>query len=227
MDQQKTGCFLKELRKAKNLTQEQLAERLNISGRTVSRWETGNNMPDISLLVELAELYDVSIPEIIDGERKSETMEKEVKEVAEKMSDYAGTEKETLIKNIRNLSLMGVCALAVYFLLNVTGAALQNAILESIYLYCQTLIYVTTLLIPLYTTGLLGKFEQKKRAKDLTACSDLSGSFYASLVRSPSRQSFKYFYQIFRSSDPRPDCARFMKQSLSASAILSEGRRPP
>lgn len=197
MDQQKIGRFLKELRKAKNLTQEQLAERLNISGRTVSRWETGNNMPDISLLVELAELYDVSIPEIIDGERKSETMEKEVKEVAEKMSDYAGTEKETLIKNIRNLSLMGVCALAVYFLLNVTGAALQNAILESIYLYCQTLIYVTTLLIPLYTTGLLGKFEQKKRAKDLTACSDLSGSFYASLVRSPSRQSFKYFCQIF------------------------------
>ena len=80
MDQQKIGRFLKELRKAKNLTQEQLAERLNISGRTVSRWETGNNMPDISLLVELAELYDVSIPEIIDGERKSETMEKEVKE---------------------------------------------------------------------------------------------------------------------------------------------------
>ena len=167
MDQQKTGRFLKELRKAKNLTQEQLAERLNISGRTVSRWETGNNMPDISLLVELAELYDVSIPEIIDGERKSETMEKEVKEVAEKMSDYAGTEKETLIKNIRNLSLMGVCALAVYFLLNVTGAALQNAILESIYLYCQTLIYVTTLLIPLYTTGLLGKFEQKKKEQKI------------------------------------------------------------
>lgn len=167
MDQQKIGRFLKELRKAKNLTQEQLAERLNISGRTVSRWETGNNMPDISLLVELAEFYNVSIPEIIDGERKSETMEKEVKEVAEKMSDYAGTEKETLIKNIRNLSLMGVCALAVYFLLNVTGAALQNAILESIYLYCQTLIYVTTLLIPLYTTGLLGKFEQKKKEQKI------------------------------------------------------------
>ena len=55
MNQQKIGRFLKELRKEKNLTQEQLAEKLNISGRTVSRWETGNNMPDISLLVELAE----------------------------------------------------------------------------------------------------------------------------------------------------------------------------
>ena len=48
MDQMKIGVFLKELRKEKNLTQEQLAERLHVSGRTVSRWETGKNMPDIS-----------------------------------------------------------------------------------------------------------------------------------------------------------------------------------
>ena len=57
MDQIKIGAFLKVLRKEKNLTQEQLAEQLGVSGRTVSRWETGNNMPDISLLVEIAEFY--------------------------------------------------------------------------------------------------------------------------------------------------------------------------
>lgn len=77
MNQQKVGGFLKQLRKEKQLTQEQLAEQLNVSGRTVSRWETGNNMPEISLLVEIAEFYDVSIPEIIDGERKSEKMKEE------------------------------------------------------------------------------------------------------------------------------------------------------
>ena len=66
MDQNRIGAFLKMLRKEKNLTQEQLAEQLNVSGRTVSRWETGRNMPDISLLVELSEFYDVSIPELID-----------------------------------------------------------------------------------------------------------------------------------------------------------------
>lgn len=70
MDQKKTGQFLKTLRKEKNITQEVLAEKLNVSGRTVSRWETGSNMPDISLLVELSEFYQVSIAEIIDGERK-------------------------------------------------------------------------------------------------------------------------------------------------------------
>lgn len=55
MDQIKIGIFLKELRKEKKLTQEQLAEKLNVSGRTVSRWETGSNMPDIGMLVEMAD----------------------------------------------------------------------------------------------------------------------------------------------------------------------------
>ena len=110
MDQKKIGSFLKELRKEKNITQEQLAEKLGVSGRTVSRWETGNNMPDISLLVEIAEMYDVSIPEIINGERKSEDMKEEVKEVAEKMADYAGVEKSKIVKDIQKQSIYGVHA---------------------------------------------------------------------------------------------------------------------
>ena len=62
MDQIKTGAFLKELRREKGITQEQLAEELGVSGRTISRWETGSNMPDISLLVEIAGFFDVSMP---------------------------------------------------------------------------------------------------------------------------------------------------------------------
>ena len=96
MDQKKIGGFLKELRKEKNITQEALAEILQVSGRTVSRWETGSNMPDISLLIKIAEFFDVSILEIINGERKSEHMEKEIKEVAEAMSDYSAAEKALL-----------------------------------------------------------------------------------------------------------------------------------
>ena len=88
MDQKKIGSFLKELRKEKDITQEQLAEKIKVSGRTVSRWETGSNMPDISLLADLADFYGVSIPEIIDGERKSDNMKEEVKETVLKLSDY-------------------------------------------------------------------------------------------------------------------------------------------
>ena len=72
MDQKKTGYFLKQLRNEKKLTQEQLAEKFQITSRTVSRWETGSNMPDISMLLELADFYEVDIREIIDGERKSD-----------------------------------------------------------------------------------------------------------------------------------------------------------
>ena len=79
MDQKKIGSFLRELRKEQRITQEDLAEKLNVSSRTISRWETGSNMPDISLLIEIADFFDVSIPEIINGERKSEKMDEEVK----------------------------------------------------------------------------------------------------------------------------------------------------
>ena len=89
MNQKKTGELLKHLRKEKGLTQEQLAERFYVSSRTVSRWETGSNMPDLAILVELADFYDVDIREIIDGERKSEIMDKETKDTLLKVAEYA------------------------------------------------------------------------------------------------------------------------------------------
>ena len=57
MNQIKIGEFLKELRKEKGLTQEQLAEQFNVSRRSVSRWETGNNMPDLSMLIQTFEIH--------------------------------------------------------------------------------------------------------------------------------------------------------------------------
>lgn len=100
MNQKKVGLFLKTLRKEKNITQEVLAEALNVSSRTVSRWETGSNMPDIALLVELSEFYQVSIPEIIDGERKSEKMNQETKDTAIKMAEYSKNELYTKKREI-------------------------------------------------------------------------------------------------------------------------------
>ena len=100
MDQVRIGSFLKELRKGKGLTQEALAEKFNVSNRTISRWETGSNMPDISMLVELAEFYDVSIPEIINGERKSENMNQETKETALTMAEYSHNEVKNSKKKL-------------------------------------------------------------------------------------------------------------------------------
>lgn len=67
MNQVKIGQTLKDLRKQNNLTQEALANKFNVSNRSVSRWETGNNLPDISLLIELADFYNVDIRNLLDG----------------------------------------------------------------------------------------------------------------------------------------------------------------
>ena len=89
MNQKKIGSFLKELRKEMGITQEEFAEKLDVSSRTISRWETGANMPDISLLVNIAEIFNVSIPEIINGERKSENMNQETRDTAIAMAEYS------------------------------------------------------------------------------------------------------------------------------------------
>ena len=106
MNQKKIGSFLRELRTQKGLTQEQLAEKLNVSGRTVSRWENGNNMPDLSIIVELADFYDVDIRDLLNGERKSENnMNEDLKKTGLKMADYAETEKQLLTKKIMYIQL--------------------------------------------------------------------------------------------------------------------------
>lgn len=94
IDQIKIGNFLKSLRKEKGKTQEEIAEMLGVSSRSVSRWEHGSTLPDLGLLVELADYYDVDIREIIDGERKSEQSQSETKETLLKVIDYTDMDKK-------------------------------------------------------------------------------------------------------------------------------------
>ena len=82
MDQEKIGKFIASLRKEKNLTQEQLASKLNISKNAVSKWERGICLMDMSLLKPLSEILDVSINEILNGEKISN---KEFKEKADEV----------------------------------------------------------------------------------------------------------------------------------------------
>ena len=112
IDQMKIGKFLKELRKEKELTQEQLAEQFGVSSRSVSRWENGNTMPELGILVELAEYYGVDIKEIIDGERKSESMNQEEKETLRKVADYTETEKQLVVRRKCIVTFVGTMAFA-------------------------------------------------------------------------------------------------------------------
>ena len=68
MDQIKTGKFIAECRKNQNLTQAQLAEKLNITDRAISKWETGNAMPDSNIMLDLCDILGITVNELLCGE---------------------------------------------------------------------------------------------------------------------------------------------------------------
>ena len=121
MDQRKIGEFLKRLRNEKELTQEQLAEKLGVSNRTVSRWETGNNLPDIGMLIQLSEFYDIDIREIIDGGRKSEIMNAEMKDTLEKVAEYSEYEKEIIITRMKRNSIIVLISLIFVYVIAISS----------------------------------------------------------------------------------------------------------
>lgn len=69
MDMQKIGGFLQSLRKERGITQEQLGEKLGVSNKTVSRWETGNYLPPVEMLQALSDMYGITINEILSARR--------------------------------------------------------------------------------------------------------------------------------------------------------------
>ena len=85
MDQEKIGKFIAELRKEKNITQEQLAEKLGVTSKSISRWENGRTMPDYTLLKDLCNDLDININELLSGEKIKE-------------NDYVNKSEENLIK---------------------------------------------------------------------------------------------------------------------------------
>ena len=188
MDQKKVGSFLRELRKEKQLTQEQLAERFGVTSRSVSRWETGSNMPDLSILVELADFYDVDIKDIIDGERKGEDMNKEEKERLQLVADYAETEKNTLLMRLRIFSIVGLISL----IAGLTMMVISRDNNLPIYDYLMGALMggaIGALLVAVfYSTGVLENMRKRKRTlmKVLLVISILIllGTFIAAIIAS-------------------------------------------
>ena len=72
MNQMATGKFISQKRKEKSLTQEQLAEKLGVSNKTVSKWETGKCMPDYSVVKTLCDELEITVAELMDGEKSEE-----------------------------------------------------------------------------------------------------------------------------------------------------------
>ena len=108
MDQIKIGKFIAQMRKEQLLTQRQLADKVGISDKTVSKWETGRGLPEVSLMVPLCDILKISVNELLSGERLTDSDYK--KRAEENMMDLV-REREESRKKI--MLAVIVCALTI------------------------------------------------------------------------------------------------------------------
>ena len=93
------GNFVSSLRKEKGITQKELARQLFVSDKAVSKWETGQSIPDVALLIPLAEILGVTVTELLECHRMEETLRAEdVEKIVKKAVSYKETEKNTVNK---------------------------------------------------------------------------------------------------------------------------------
>jgi transcriptional regulator with XRE-family HTH domain/DNA-directed RNA polymerase subunit RPC12/RpoP len=122
MNQVKIGQFIAERRKSINLTQFQLAEKLGVTDRAVSKWETGRAMPDSSIMLELCALLKISVNDLLTGEIV--TMENYNKELENKLLEMV-KEKERKDKQLLTLEfVIGILSIVVLFIPIIIGAFL-------------------------------------------------------------------------------------------------------
>lgn len=108
MNQTEIGKFIAKCRKEKNLTQAQLAEKLNITDRAVSKWETGKSMPDSSIMLELCEILGIKVNELLRGEKiDMESYEKKADEtlIALKRKNENNMTKNVIISIVFSVTL--------------------------------------------------------------------------------------------------------------------------
>lgn len=114
MDNVKIGKFIAECRRSKNLTQKQMAELLGLSNKTISKWESGAGSPDISNLSEVAKVLDISVDELLNGERKSEQINDTVNENNSVKPQVATSRMITIALVLLGLSIGSILGILAY-----------------------------------------------------------------------------------------------------------------
>ena len=114
MNQQKIGKFIQERRKKKELTQVELAERIGVSNRTISKWENGNSLPDYSMFQDLCKELDISINELLSGEKLTqENYQKKLEENFVSTIDYNNKKRN---KKIKRMMIWIILLIIIYYL---------------------------------------------------------------------------------------------------------------
>ena len=133
MEQEKIGSFISELRKEKKLTQEQLGEKLGVSQKSVSRWETGRNMPDISLLKSLASELGITVSELIEGEKQT-IPDKRNEESVDQIIEYTVRTRSNNIGLLKDINFVTSVLIILAITLLVVGILFQHLMIPLIVL---------------------------------------------------------------------------------------------
>lgn len=121
MDQIKTGKFIAAMRKEQGLTQRQLADSLNISDKTVSKWETGKGLPEVALMVPLCDALHITVNELLCGQRLTDSDYKQKTE--EVIMDLVKEREESKKKLVLSIIVCVIGILAGVTLVMVSGLA--------------------------------------------------------------------------------------------------------
>lgn len=116
MDQDKTGKFIASLRKEKNMTQEQFAEALGVNSRSVSRWETGRCMPDLSLIEAVSDQLGISVSEFLHGSRMNKEEIVSVQDSISTIIEISEKEKKVKAKKLNSHFVLGMMCLVIILL---------------------------------------------------------------------------------------------------------------
>lgn len=134
MDQIKIGKFIASCRKEQDMTQAVLAEKLGISDRAISKWETGKSMPDSGIMLELCELLKINVNELLSGERiMAEAYDKRAEENLLAMA----RQKEEKDRQLLHLEyVVGFTASITFMIMIFVGSYLANGELAQSIAYC-------------------------------------------------------------------------------------------
>ena len=169
MDNEKFGNFVKELRKEKNLTQKELAKRINITDKAVSKWERGLSFPDITMLNILSKELDVTVEELLNGERIKENkkelekidVEKAIKEALEKANGKEEKRKKKMLKLKKITKILSIIFFFIFFILQLIYFYISykydfEYVIDSLFYIVNEVILITAFLFLLFT------FKKKK-----------------------------------------------------------------
>ena len=140
MDQEKIGKFIAKLRKEKNMTQNELAQKLGITDRAISKWENGRGMPDLSLLTPLCEILGVSINELLSGERLDK------KDYQEKLEEnFINTIDYIDKKNVKSNTIKSI----IWLVIGIIGIGLSQFLINDYEL--QNYLNIVSMIIVVYS----------------------------------------------------------------------------